>query len=118
MPKNVFHLFHDDDASLATGSHVALRVQQIADEVGTEVEVFCFGPAQRALTSDEDRRAIGIYNETIDELVAAGVKVAVCRSTAEDTGTVEHLRGRGIDMEYARDAFARYAVDGATVISF
>lgn len=118
MPKNVFHLFHDDAASLTTGSHVALRVQQVAAEAGTEVEVYCFGPAQKALTSTDTDGPIATYNRTIDEIIAAGARVTACHSIAESMGTLEQLQARGIQIEYARDAFARYAIEGATPISF
>lgn len=69
MAKVVIHLFHGDEDSLAAGSHVAERVRQVAGDQGVDLEVYCFGPAQGALsdtTGDTKRRE---YNTQIDDLV-------------------------------------------------
>ena len=44
--------------------------------------------------------------------------VHVCRSIAEDMGKADEFRRLGFTLEYARDAFARFATEAATVISF
>jgi hypothetical protein len=118
MAKTVIFLFHGDDDSLNAGSHVAERVRQVADEQGVELEVFCFGPAQTALTETDETPVRVEYRQQIDALTAAGVPVGACLNAANAADTVEVLTNRGIALQFARDAFVRYALEGAAVISF
>ncbi len=118
MAKTVIFLFHDDNASLDAGSHVAERVRQVASDQGVELEIFCFGPAQAALTEDSSDPVRLGYREQLDALTAAGVAVHACLNAANNAGTAEVLAARGLSLEFARDAFVRYALEGATVISF
>ncbi len=118
MPKTVIFIFHDDDASLNAGSHVAERIRQVAQEQKVELEVFCFGPAQGALSDETDNPVRIEYREQIDALVAAGVPVGACLNAATANGSVDELTGRGIALQFARDAFARYGLEGASVVSF
>ena len=118
MAKVVIHLFHADEDSLAAGSHVAERVRQVAGDSGVALEVYCFGPAQGALgdTSGDPTRAE--YNRQIDELVAAGVPVGACLNAARAAGSEKALSERSITLQYARDAYVRFALEGATVLNF
>jgi len=118
MTKTVIFLFHGDDDSLGAGSHVAERVRQVAADRGVELEVFCFGPAQSALIELSDDPVRVAYRTQIDALAAAGVPVGACLNAATANGTVEELTARGITLQYARDAFARYGLEGAAVMSF
>jgi hypothetical protein len=118
MAKNLFHLFHNDGASLSLGSTAALRSSRRASETGVEVEVFCFGSAQKALSGSVEEGPVKTFNENIDELVSSGVRVAACINAAKGTDTVDDLTGRGIILESAVDVFARCAVDGTNVITF
>lgn len=118
MPTTVIFLFHGDDDSLNAGSHVAERIRQVADGQGVELEVYCFGPAQAALTDSSNNTVRVEYRDQIDALVAAGVRVGACLNAANAAGTSEELTARGITLEFARDAFVRHTLDGATVISF
>jgi len=118
MPKTVIHLFHADDSSLNAGSHVAERIRQVASDQGVELEVFCFGPAQGALTEESDDPVRAEYKAQIDALVAAGVPVGACLNAANASGTAEKLSARGLTLQYARDAFVRYGLEGAAVITF
>jgi hypothetical protein len=117
MAKVVIHLFHGDDSSLAAGSHVAERIRQVAGDQKVDLEVFCFGPAQAALASSDDKTRVE-YNTQIDELVAAGVPVGACLNAAQADGTERTLSECGITLRYARDAFVRFALESATVIGF
>jgi len=47
-----------------------------------------------------------------------GVAVHVCRDIAEKMDKAEEFTGLGFTLECARDAFVRYALEGATVVSF
>jgi len=117
MPKTVVHVFHDDDDAVVTGTRVAQRILEVAPERGIEVEVFCFGPAQRRL-GRQDGDADATFNRQVDELVAAGVVVGACVNAARADGTDDDLRTRGLALEVARDAFVRFTLEGATVLSF
>jgi len=112
--KLVIHIFHDDESSLSTSSHVAERIRQVQNQQGVALEVYVFGPAEKALAA----AAGGAVRDTLVALAKAGVPVRTCRNTAEAIGAVEKFAAMGIELEYARDAFVRYALEGATVISF
>jgi hypothetical protein len=114
MSKVVIHIFHDDPSSLANGSHVAERVRQVQAERKVALEVYVFGPAEKALTRPDCQD----YNGQIDSLARNGVPVGTCISIAESLDAKEAFKTRGLRLEYARDAFARFALEGATVISF
>jgi hypothetical protein len=114
MAKVAVHVFHDDAAALASGSHVAERIRQVKAEPGVGLEVYVFGPAEQAL-ADPSR---DVFNATIDGLIAAGVSVGTCIDIAERLGQRAAFASRGLRLEYARDAFVRLAREGATVISF
>ena len=118
MAKTVVFLFHNDDASLNAGSHVAERIRQVASDVGVELEVFCFGPAQSALTEESDNPIRMEYKNQIDSLASNSVRVSACLNAATASNTVDELTKRGIHLEFARDAFARYGLESASVISF
>ena len=114
MKKVVIHIFHDDDSALGTGSHVSERIRQVKDQQGVALEVYVFGPAEKAL-ADPARTQ---YRDTLVVLAKNGVPVHVCRNDAEKLGKAEEFTRMGFTLEYARDAFVRYAVEGATVVSF
>ncbi|MFD1713649.1 DsrE family protein [Amnibacterium flavum] len=116
-PKTVVHVFHDDADSLRTGTRVAQRVHEVSGENGVDIEVFCFGPAQRRLIRAEDETS-RIFNTQIDELIEAGVRVGACVNAARADGTEDALRARGLVLSVARDEFVRFTVEGATVITF
>jgi hypothetical protein len=112
--KVVIHIFHADESSVGTGAHVAERIRQVKEERGIALEVYVFGPAEKALGDP----AHSEFRETLVKLAQAQVPVHVCRSIAEDMGKAGEFAGLGFSLEYARDAFARFATEGATVISF
>lgn len=114
MKKVVIHIFHDDASSLGTGSHVSERIRQVKDERSVELEVYVFGPAEKALADP----ARAEYRDTLMSLAKNGVPVHVCRSIAEDIGKAAEFTQMGFTLEYARDAFVRYAIEDASVVSF
>src|SRR5512135_1765903 len=111
--KVVIHIFHADESSLGTGAHVSERIRQVKEQHGVALEVYIFGPAEKAL-ADPARSS---YRDTLVSLAKNGVPVHVWRSIAEDMGKAEEFTQHGFTLEYARDAFVRYALEGATVIS-
>jgi len=118
MAKNLFHLFHNDGASLSLGSTAALRSSQSTKETGVEVEVFRFGAAQKALSGLDEEGPVRTFNTNIDELISSGIRVAACINAAKGTDAVDALTSRGIILENAVDTFARCAIDGTNVITF
>jgi hypothetical protein len=115
--KSVIHIFHDDADSLTTGSRLPMRMHEIADSHGIEIEVFVFGPAQRKLTSPQGDAEV-TFNQQIDALVSAGVTVRTCINSARAAGAEEQLRERGIALSVARDDMIRFTLEQATVITF
>ncbi|MFJ8919692.1 Uncharacterized protein conserved in archaea [Streptomyces sp. LamerLS-316] len=120
MPKTVIHVFHDDDHSITTGTRVAQRIQEIAPEHDSSVEVFCMGPAQRRLTGGgaDPEEAAAVYNRQIDELIAGGVPVGACVNAARADGSEAELLRRGLTLRVARDEYLRFTLEQATVITF
>lgn len=118
MKKTAIIIFNDNDAALNSGSHVALRMSEVNKEMNVELEVFLFGPGQAAYSSNAETGIKAEYIKTIDELVKAGIKVSTCKNTAEGKGTTDALKAKKIQIEYARDAFLRYGLEGASVITF
>ena len=82
-----------------------------------DVEVFCFGPAQRRI-GRIGNESDATYNRQLDELPAAGVVVGACVNSARADGCEDELVRRGFRLEVARDEFLRFTLEGATVISF
>lgn len=114
MKKVMIHIFHDDASSLGTGSHVAERIHQVKDAQGVALEVYVFGPAEKALADP----ARDEYRDTLAALARNGVPVHVGRRLAATMGKADELTRLGFTLKYARDAFARYAHEGATAVSF
>lgn len=112
--KVVIHIFHADESSLSTGAHLSERIRQIKDQQGVALEVYVFGPAIKALSEP----AKSEFRDTLTALAKNGVPVHICRQTAENMGKDKEFTGQGFTLEYARDAFVRYALEGATVVSF
>lgn len=111
--KTVIHIVRADSDSLMGGATVARRINEVSSERGVTLEVFVFAGAQRALT--DPRRAE--FNAGIDELIAADVAVTACLNFALKLGAAEQLASRGIQLEAAREAFIRYTLENATVIT-
>ncbi|MHB1171797.1 MAG: DsrE family protein [Lacisediminihabitans sp.] len=117
MPKNVIYIFHDDDASLNAGSRMAEGIASAASD-DVELEVFCFGPAQAALTDDRGNAVRSEYRERIIALAGSGVTVSTCDRAAVSAGVDGDLRDNGIALVSPRDTMIRFAREGATVINF
>ena len=115
--KSVIHIFHDDADAIATGSRVAQRMLEVASEAGVQVEVFCFGPAQRRLGRAETD-ADATFNRQVDELIAAGVRVGACVNAARADGTEDALLARGFTLRVARNEFLRFTLEDASVVTF
>ncbi|WP_099023065.1 hypothetical protein [Mycolicibacterium palauense] len=111
--KTVINVVRADTDSLIGATTVARRIHEVAPSRAVTLEVFVFAGAQRALT--DERRSE--FNEAVDGLIAAGVPVSACLNFALSLNAAETLARRGIQLEAAREAYLRYTLEGATVIS-
>ena len=112
MNKLVIHIFHTHEGSTDIGPKLAERVRLVAAEREVSLELFIFGPAIAALV-DPAQLA---FRDALAALAQQNVPILVCRQTVEMMGKAELLMGLGFKLEYARDTFIRYALEGATVI--
>jgi intracellular sulfur oxidation DsrE/DsrF family protein len=113
MKKLVIHIFHVHENAAITGAKLAERVRQVAAEHGVALEIFIFGAAIGALSDPAQAE----YRDALVALAKAGVPVKVCQQTVENMGQADALKALGLGLEYARDAFIRFALEGATIIS-
>jgi len=113
MKKLVIHIFHTHEGSTDIGPKLAERIRLVAAERGASLELFIFGPAIAALADP----AQPAFRDALAALAQQQVPILVCRQTVEMMGKAEMLTSLGFRLEYARDAFIRFALEGATVIS-
>lgn len=95
--KLAIHIFHDDESSLNTSAHVAERIRQVMAQQGVTLEVFVFGPAEKALVTSAGTE----MRESLMAIAKAGVPVRTCLNTAETMGKVEEFMQMGFGLEYA-----------------
>ena len=113
MKKVVIHIFHVHENAAITGAKLAERIRQVAGERGIELELFIFGAAIGALADHAQFE----FRDALVALAKQGVPVHVCQQAVEAMGQAEAMRALGFGLELARDAFIRFALEGATVIS-
>jgi len=112
MKKLVIHIFHVHDNCAITGTKLAERIYH-AGYRGVTLELFIFGAAIGALVDPAQKD----YRDALAALAKQGLPVNVCRQTVETMGQADALKAEGFGLEYASDAFIRFALEGATVIS-
>ena len=112
MKKLIIHIFHVHENAAITGAKLAERIRQVAGERGVTLELFIFGAAIGALADPAQNE----YRDALVTLAKQGVPVNVCQQAVEAMGQAEAMRALGFDLEFARDAFIRFALEGATVI--
>jgi hypothetical protein len=112
--KLVLHLFKAKPAALMTVPTLAGRLHAANEAGKPALEVFIFGPAERALSSPDQAE----FNAQIDGLVGSGIRVTTCTGLAQQAGAEAAFLARGLAMESAAIAFPRFAAEGATVITF
>lgn len=106
----------DQRAKVMSGLHVAKRIHDARKENGIEkVEVFLFTGGIRSLEKNQNNAEV---LSAIGELREAGITLEACLNQVKDWGMEDIFSTNGIDLEFARDAFSRYAVEGYTVFSF
>ena len=106
----------DQRAKVMSALHVAKRIHEARKENGLEsVEIFLFTGGVRALEKGQDNSEV---IDAMNELREAGITLEACSNKVKNWGLEDVFQKQGIDLEFARDAFSRYAVEGYTVISF
>lgn len=111
--KTVIHIVGSSMDSLIGGTTVARRIHDVQQSRGVSLEVFIFAGAQRALADPKREQ----FNKAVDELVAKEVPVSACLNFALSMGSADDLAKRGIQLEAAREAFIRFTMENATVIT-
>ncbi|WP_298278910.1 hypothetical protein [Ferroplasma sp.] len=106
----------DQRAKVMSGLHVAKRIYDARKENRIEkLEVFLFTGGVKALGNDEDNSEV---IDTIKELRESGIVLEACSNQVKSWDMEDIFVKNGINLEFARDAFSRYAVEEYTVISF
>ena len=106
----------DQRAKVMSGLHVAKRIHDAGAENGIDrVEVFLFTGSVRSLENGQDN---GEMLEAIRELRESGIMIGACSNQVKNWNLEDVFSRNEINLEFARDAFSRYAVEGYTVISF
>ena len=106
----------DQRAKVISGLHVAKRIYDARKENNIErVEVFLFTGGVKALEKGKDNSEV---LDAISELRESGITVEACSNQVKNWNMEDVFSENGINLEFARDAFSRYAVEGFTVISF
>ncbi|MGP6239923.1 DsrE family protein [Cuniculiplasma sp. SKW4] len=106
----------DQKEKVLSGIHVAKRIYDARKENNIQsVEVFLFTGGVRSMANLESNRE---FISAIRELVDAGIVIGACSNQAEAYKLKDQLNESKVNLEFARDAFSRYAVEGYTVLTF
>lgn len=104
----------DQKDKVTSGFHVAKRIFDAKEENQMDaVEVFLFSGAVKLLESVPAE-----VDQTLVELKEAGLVVGACSNQVNSWKLHEPASQYGIQLEFARDAFSRYAREGYTVLTF
>lgn len=104
----------DQKDKVTSGLHVAKRIFDAKEENKIDaVEVFLFTGAVKLLESIPPE-----VDQTLTELKEAGLIVGACSNQVNHWGLTKSADKYDIQLEYARDAFSRYAREGYTVLTF
>jgi hypothetical protein len=105
---------NENPARAATALHVAKRLHDARPGNGIdELEVFLFTDGLKILGEPDGELA-----KLAHELVEAGILVGACTNQLNNWHLTSAADALGVRAEFARDAFARYARDGFTVLTF
>ncbi len=104
----------DQKTKVTSGLKIANRINEAKQENGIDaVEVFFYSGGAKVLK---------VMPEEVDQLLNVlkqnNITVKACSNEAKALEIEESEREHGIQLEFAKNAFSRYAVDGYTVISF
>ncbi len=104
----------DQKDKVTSGMHVAKRIFDAREENQIDaVEVFLFTGAVKLLESVPPE-----IDKTLTELKEAGLMVGACSNQVNNWKLTDPAIKYSINLEFARDAFSRYARKGYTVLTF
>jgi hypothetical protein len=104
----------DNPGRARAGLHVAKRMYDARQENGIDaVEVFLFTQGVRLVAEPETE-----LGALVHEVIEAGIGVGGCSNQLNDWGLASAAEQLGVQAEFARDAFSRYAREGYTVMTF
>ena len=104
----------DQKDKVTSGMHVAKRIFDAREENQIDaVEVFLFTGAVKLLESVPPE-----VDKTLTELREAGLMVGACSNQVNNWKLTEPATKYSINLEFACDAFSRYAREGYTVLTF
>lgn len=104
----------DHPARALSGLHVAKRIYDARKENAIDdVEVFLFTDGLRVIGEPE-----GELNRFVNKLIEADIVVGGCSNQLNSWNLADEAKAAGINAEFARDAFSRYAREGYTVMTF
>ncbi len=104
----------DQKLKVTSGLHLAKCIYEAKQENNVDaVEVFLYAGGSKLLQSLPEE-----FVNIIDELGQSGITMTVCTTEAKAWGLEENARRYGIALEFARDAFSRYARDGFAAFTF
>lgn len=93
--------------------HLAKRIYDVRKENSIDVlEVFLYAGGAKLLQSlPKD------FANTLEELKQSNIIVKVCTTEAKLWSLDENARKYGVSIEFARDAFSRYAREGFSILT-
>ncbi len=104
----------DQKDKVTSGLHVAKRIFDAKEENQIEtVEVFLFTGAVKLLETIPTE-----VDKSLQELIATGILVGACSNQVKNWKLEDAAEHYQIQLEFARDAFSRYAREGFTVLTF
>jgi len=104
----------DQKDKVTAGMHVAKRIFDAKEENQIDaVEVFLFMGAVKLLESVPQE-----VDQVLTELKEAGLIVGACSNQVNNWNLTDPANKYNINLEFARDAFSRYAREGYTVLTF
>ncbi len=104
----------DQKTKVISGLKIAKRINEARQENGIDaVEVFFYSGGAKVLKAMPDE-----VDQLLNELKQRNITAKACINETKALGLEENVKRHAMQLEFARDAFSRYAVNGYTVISF
>ena len=104
----------DQKLKVTSGLHLAKRIfDERQNNSISSLEVFLYSGGAKLLQSLPEE-----FTSILDELGKSGIVVKVCTTEVKIWGLEENAKRYKIGLEFARDAFPRYANQGFTVFTF
>jgi len=104
----------DQKLKVTSGLHLAKRIYDVRQENDIEnIEVFLFAGGAKLLQTPPQE-----FDQILSELRQAGIPIVACINEVKIWGLDEMVKKYDLRLEFARDAFSRYAKEGYVVLTF